>query len=109
MSRPVLCDRYRCGRLIGHLAAAAVYLRFNRRSILIEAGVYHLACARSKAEPGRVEILPALDFMTSKEPAARLRSLARVPEGASVTRVLRKVRRLAELELALPPRALEAA
>jgi hypothetical protein len=107
--RPIRCDH--CGLALTRLDRAAVVVR-SRSGIALEISLHHSGgCVRAKlAEAGQVEIIPAIDFASSREHLARLRRLPKVMSGASLSRVLRKIERLAALQAApAPERATEAA
>ena len=95
-ARSLLCDH--CGRSLVRLEGAAVCVR-SRSGIILEISLHHRwACARAKqAEVGEVEITPATVFVANQEHVARLRKLAKVMSGASLSRLLRRLDRLASV------------
>jgi hypothetical protein len=95
MRRPApSCDH--CGGPLDALADAVARLRYDRDDVLVEAGLDHRACAAGPSEPeGRIELLPARDLLLDGRSAERLAAVARLHNGASVRRIVRKAERVA--------------
>jgi hypothetical protein len=94
-ARPVRCDT--CAGPFAGLAGAVVRARFDADEVVVGLTLVHAGHTPRKGE--RTEDHPAGAFVGDGVPSvARLRDMARVPLGASVSRILRLVARLAALE-----------
>jgi hypothetical protein len=93
-ARPVLCDR--CGRPLPSIAIARVRTIFDARDALEQLALVHAH------EASAADREAALFADLGSPEVGRLRRLARYP-GASVTRLLRKIRALAALTSAGVP------
>jgi hypothetical protein len=94
-ARPVRCDT--CAGPLAGPADAVVRVRLDSDEVVVGLMLVHVGHPARKGE--RTEDHPAAAFVGDGSPSvANLRDMARVPLGASVSRVLRLVARLAALD-----------